>query len=60
MKKVKHYKNSFKNELSNFNIKVNASEKELQIYIEDMEILVELDSLDNYKTYSILSSIKLI
>jgi len=60
LKKVRQYKNLFPNELSKFKIKVNATEKELQNYLDEMEILVELDSVDDFLTDSILSSIKVI
>ena len=60
LKKVRQYKNLFPTELSKFKIKVNASEKELQNYLDEMEILVELDSVDDFLTDSILSSIKVI
>ena len=60
LKKVRQYKNLFPTELSKFKIKVNATEKELQNYLDEMEILVELDSVDDFLTDSILSSIKVI
>jgi len=60
LKKVKQYKNLFPNELKKFKIKVNATENELKNYLEEMEILVELDSVDDFLTDSILSSIKII
>jgi hypothetical protein len=60
LKKVKQYKNLFPSELKKFKIKPNATEQELKNYLEEMEILVELDSIDNFYTDSILSSIKVI
>ncbi len=41
-------------------IKVNASEKELQNYLDEMEILLQLDCVDDFLTDSFLSSIKAI
>ena len=60
LKKVKQYKNLFPNELKKFKIKVNPTQQELKNYLEEMEILVELDSIDSFYTDSILSSIKVI
>jgi hypothetical protein len=60
LKKVKQYKNLFPTELSKFKIKVNATENELKNYLDEMEILVELDSVDDFLTDSILQSLKVI
>ena len=60
LKKVRQYKNLFPTELSRFKIKVNATEKELQNYLDEMEILVELDSVDDFLTDSILQSLKVV
>ena len=58
LKKVRQYKSLFPNELKKFKIKPNASEQELKNYIDEMQIITELDSVDDFLTDSILSSIK--
>ena len=60
LKKVKQYKSLFSNELKRFKIKPNATEQELKNYIDEMQIITELDSVDDFLTESILSSIKVI
>ena len=60
LKKIKQYKNLFPEELKKFKIKPNPSEKELQEYLSEMEVLVELNSVDDFLTDSIIQSVKVI
>jgi hypothetical protein len=60
LKKVKQFKNLFPNELKTFKIKTNATEQELKNYLEEMEILVELNNVDDFLTDSIIQCIKVI
>ena len=60
LKKVSQYKSLFKEELKTFKIKRNASEDELKSYLDEMQILVEINALDEFLTDSIISSIKVV
>ena len=57
LKKVKQYKNLFPEELKKFKIKPNPSEQELQNYLSEMEILVELDSVDEFIMDGVIQSL---
>ena len=58
LKKVSQYKSLFKDELKSFKIKRGSSETELKSYLEEMQTLVEINSLDEFLTDSIIQSIK--
>ena len=60
LKKVRKFKNLFPEELKKFKIKANPTEQELKNYLEEMEILVELNNVDDFLTDSIVQSLKLI
>ena len=60
LKKVKQYKNLFPEELKKFKIKPNPSEQELQNYLSEMEILVELDSVDEFIMDGVIQSLKVV
>ena len=46
LKKVSQYKSLFTEELKTFKVKRNASEAELKSYLEEMQTLVEINTLD--------------
>ena len=54
LKKVRQFKNLFPEELKKFKIKANPTEQELKNYLEEMEILVELNNVDDFLTDSIV------
>jgi len=60
LKKVSQYKSLFKDELKSFKIKRNATEGELKACLDEMQTLVEINSVDEFLTDSILQSIKII
>jgi len=58
--KLNQYRNLFPKELSKFKVKKGASTQELEIYLDEMQTIVETSSYDNFLTDSILQAIKLI
>ena len=58
--KLHQYKNLFKQELKKFKIKPNASIEQLNASLEEMQAIVEVSSIDQFMTESILQSIKMI
>ena len=58
--KITRYKHLFKNELKTFKIKKGATEDELQEYINEMDTIVSIGSIDNFITDSILQTIKVV
>jgi hypothetical protein len=60
LQKVKQYKTLFPDKLKSFKIKKNPSISELQSYLDEMEALVDISSVDEFLTESILGCIKII
>lgn len=59
LSKIQQYKNLFPDELKKFKIKKNCSTKDLQLYLEEMEVIVNTDSVEQFLTDSIIQCIKL-
>jgi len=59
-KKISQYKSLFADELKSFKVKKNASSEELKASLEEMETIVQVGTLDEFITDSVLQSIKLI
>ena len=57
--KITQYKQLFKDQLKGFKIKKNATEEELAAYLEEINIIVSIGSIDTFIIDSILSSIKM-
>ena len=60
LKKVKQYKNLFPDQLKTFKIKPNANEEQLKNYLDEMDIIVSINSVDDFLLDSIIQSIKVI
>ena len=58
--KVKQYRSLFPAELKGFKVKNNASPAELQKTLDEMEIIVDCSSVDNFLTDAILQSLLVI
>ena len=58
--KIRQYKSLFPETFKTFKIKANASAQELQTYLDEMDSIVECDSVEQFFLDSILQSIKLI
>ena len=60
LKKVRQYKQLFPDQLKTFKIKPNANEQQLKSYLEEMDIIVQINSVDDFLLDSIIQSIKVI
>ena len=58
--KIRQYKSLFPETFKTFKIKANANIQELQTYLDEMDSIVECDSVDQFWLDSILQCIKLI
>ena len=58
--KLNQYKNLFPDELKKFKVKKNATTEELQVYLSEMECIVDTSSVENFLTDSILQCIRMI
>jgi hypothetical protein len=58
--KIRQYKSLFPETFKTFKIKANANVQELQTYLDEMDSIVECDSVEQFLLDSILQSIKLI
>ena len=58
--KIKQFKLLFPEELKAFKIKKNATTQELKAYIAEMEIIVEIGTMEEFITDSILQSLLLV
>ena len=58
--KIRQYKSLFPDTFKTFKIKANANVQELQTYLDEMDSIVECDSVEQFLLDSILQSIKLI
>ena len=58
--KIRQYKSLFPETFKTFKIKANANIQELQTYLDEMDSIVECDSVEQFLLDSILQSIKLI
>ena len=59
LSKIQQYKNLFPDELKKFKIKKNCSVQDLNLYLEEMETIVNCGSVEQFLTDSILQCIKL-
>ena len=59
LSKILQYKNLFPDELKKFKIKKNCSTQDLKLYLEEMEVIVNTDSVEQFLTDSIIQCIKL-
>lgn len=59
LSKIQQYKNLFPDELKKFKIKKNCSTQDLKLYLEEMEVIVNTDSVEQFLTDSIIQCIKL-
>ena len=59
LSKIQQYKNLFPDELKKFKIKKNCSTHDLQLYLSEMEVIVNTDSVEQFLTDSIIQCIKL-
>jgi hypothetical protein len=59
LSKIQQYKNLFPDELKKFKIKKNCSTHDLQLYLQEMEVIVNTDSVEQFLTDSIIQCIKL-
>jgi hypothetical protein len=57
--KIQQYKNLFPDELSKFKIKKNCSTADLQLYLSEMESIVDTSSVEQFLSDSIIQCIKL-
>ena len=57
--KIQQYKNLFPDELSKFKIKKNCSTTDLQLYLSEMESIVDTSSVEQFLSDSIIQCIKL-
>ena len=57
--KIRQYKSLFPDTFKTFKIKANPSIQELQTYLDEMDSIVECDSVEQFLLDSILQSIKL-
>ena len=60
LKKVRQYKQLFPDQLNKFKIKPNANEEQLKNYLEEMDIIVQINSVDDFLLDSIIQTIKVI
>ena len=60
LKKVKQFKELFPDELKKFKIKFNASEEQLQNYLDEMDIITSISNVDQFLLDGIFQSIKVI
>jgi hypothetical protein len=58
--KLNQYKNLFPEELKKFKVKKNATTEELQVYLTEMECIVDTSSVENFLTDSILQCIRMV
>ena len=58
--KITQYKQLFKQELKSFKIKKNPSEEELQAYLDEINVIISIGSIDTFIIDSLLSSVKMI
>ena len=59
LSKIQQYKNLFPEELKKFKIKKNCSTQDLHLYLSEMEVIVNTDSVEQFLTDSIIQCIKL-
>lgn len=59
LSKIRQYKSLFPEELKKFKIKKNCSIEDLNLYLEEMETIVNCGSVEQFLTDSILQCIKL-
>ena len=59
LSKIQQYKNLFPDELKKFKIKKNCSTADLNLYLAEMECIVNTDSVEQFLTDSIIQCIKL-
>lgn len=59
LSKIQQYKNLFPEELSKFKIKKNCSTSDLQLYLSEMESIVDTSSVEQFLSDSIVQCIKL-
>ena len=59
-KKISQYKSLFADELKGFKVKKNASSEELKASLDEMETIVQVGTLDEFITDSVLQSIKVV
>jgi hypothetical protein len=59
-KKISQYKSLFASELKGFKVKKNASSEELKETLEEMETIVQVGTLDEFITDSVLQSLKIV
>jgi hypothetical protein len=60
LKKVNQFKKLFPEELKTFKIKKGANVEELNAYVDEMEVLVEVNSIDEFLMDALINSIKVI
>ena len=58
--KIRQYKTLFPEQFKTFKIKATANVQELQTYLDEMDSIIECDSVEQFLLDSILQSIKLI
>ena len=58
--KLTQYRQLFPEELKSFKVKKDANEEELQAYLDEMEVIVSVSSVDNFITDSILNCIRIV
>ena len=58
--KIRQYKSLFPDTFKTFKIKANANVQELQTYLDEMDSIVECDSVEQFLLDSILQCIKLV
>ena len=59
LSKITQYKQLFPKELKGFKVKKNCNEDELREYLNEIEVIVSINSVDKFITDSILQSIKM-
>ena len=59
-KKISQYKSLFADELKGFKVKKNASSEELKASLDEMETIVQVGTLDEFITDSVLQSLKVV
>ena len=59
LSKIQQYKNLFPEKLSKFKIKKNCSTSDLQLYLSEMESIVDTSSVEQFLSDSIIQCIKL-
>ena len=57
--KITQYKQLFKQQLKSFKIKKNATVEELEAYLEEIQVIISIGSIDAFILDSITSSIKM-